>query len=627
MVREFEYALVWLPERHCVAGTLVELRSHCLRAFLSWQLRRVEVDVGDVVFRWKSRPTVSDMWTNRERVLVRLKLPYGARRGQPICFRVSFLPPIWAGIDQRLSVWTAEPAGAAPWQDGQPAPPATLEAGSCCELAVIAAPVERLSVYCRPAPGPDGNVRTVIVPEDRFGNPGRFESPVTAEIEWNGRRWPQPLQELAVMALETPAQPVARAVVSIPMKALALSENIANGRLTGDNLAVTGNPVWRQAVGGLRPAFGEFHWHTEFSGDGQRPIADALEAARNALNMDFAAPGDHSPAGEKWKATVAALEAAHMPGDFATFFGWESSTKVGHENFYFAAPDHPLVCGGAAGFHGGLLTELPEQLRERHDFLAIPHHTNAVSESRRLEDDTPFWYPYPWGEPRDFRRLVEIFQTRGNQERNEYDDAWRGWHQHHGASVQDALAAGHRLGFVGGTDNHCGWPGRAFAECEGSGKHPAKSVILTGAWVESVDRQPVVDALCARRTWAVWDTRAIAWFTVNDVPAGGELSVAPGTALSARLRLSAEAPLQSIEIVADGATVWSGTSVDTDVDMVVPLGKAERPAYYYLRALERSGGLIYASPVFVTPDRGDDTLGDRPLESKPTAPTVGIAGN
>lgn len=600
MVREFEYVLVWRPERHCVAGTLVELRSHSLRAFHSWQLRRAEADVGDIVYRWKSRPTVSDMWTNRERVLVRLKLPYGARQGQPISFRLSSLPPIWAGVNQRLSVWTVEPAGGAPWVAGQPVRPAAPEAGSCCELTVIAAPVERLSVYCRPTPGPDGKVRASLVPEDRFGNPGRFTAPVKAEIEWNGRRWMQPLQELAVIDLEPPAKPVARAVVSIPMKALALCENIANGRQEGETLVVTGNPVWRQGVDGLRPAFGEFHWHTDFSGDGHRPIADALEAARDALNMDFVAPSDHSPGGEKWKATVAALEAVHRPGEFATFFGWESSTRTGHENFYFTQPDHPLVCGGSAGIQGGLLTELPTPLQERHDFLAIPHHTNAVAESRRLEDDTPFWHPYSWGEPKEFRRLVEIFQARGNQERNAYDDAWRGWHQHNGASAQDALAAGHRLGFVGGSDNHCGWPGRAFAECEGGGLHPAKSVILTGAWVKSVDRQPVYDALYARRTWAVWDTRALVWFTVNDVPAGGELSVVPGTALTARLRLSAESSLQSIEIISAGVTVWSGASAAWDVDLEIPLGRVEGSTYFYLRALERDGGLIYASPVFVT---------------------------
>lgn len=602
MMREFSYRLLWRPEKHYDAGTQVELRSHCLRAFHSWRLKRVEIEGADIAFRWKSNPSVSDVFANPERVLVRATLPEGARQGSPVEVRLTVVPPLWAGVNQVLSVWTIE--APAPGSADQPAKTGKKENDSSCELSVVAAPVERMSVYCHPAPGPDGMVRACIVPEDRFGNPGRFQSPVDVTIEWNGQTVKQPIREMTVLFLAAPRKPVTRAVVAVPMAALGLSETIANGVPKGETLVVTGNPVWREGVDGWRPAFGEFHWHTDYSLDGQRPLGEALQAARDALNMDFAAPGDHNTSGEKWSATVAALEAFNQPGAFATFFGWEACSNRGHENFYFVQPDHPLVCGGEAGHCVGLLKELPQVLRDRRDFMAIPHHTNAVSETRREKDDSPYWHPYAWSAPQEFRRLVEIFQTRGNQERNDCDDAWRGWHQNNGASAQDALAAGHRLGFVGGTDNHCGWPGRAFAECEGAGKHPPKSVILTGLWTRAVDRQSVFDALYARQSWAVWDTRAIVFFTVNGMQAGGELSVASGSELTARLRLSAEAPLQSIEIVSNGATVWSGSSAELDIDLEVSLGKAHGPAYFYLRALERSGGLIYASPVFVTVEKG-----------------------
>jgi len=49
--------------------------------------------------------------------------------------------------------------------------------------------VERFSVISRPMPNPQGKVRTCLVPEDRFGNPGRFMNPVTVALEWEGRRW------------------------------------------------------------------------------------------------------------------------------------------------------------------------------------------------------------------------------------------------------------------------------------------------------------------------------------------------------------------------------------------------------------------------------------------------------
>jgi len=264
-----------------------------------------------------------------------------------------------------------------------------------------------------------------------------------------------------------------------------------------------------------------------------------------------------------------------------------------------------MVCGGSGGVTGGRPQALADRLQElarEADFIAIPHHTNAVAETRKLEDDTPFWHPYPWSEPREHIRLVEIMQGRGNQERDVYDDAWRGWHQNNHASVQDALALGHRLGFTGGTDNHCGWPGRTYIEAEAGGIHPPASVILTGVWTRQVERQAVYDALKARHTWAVWDTRALVLFSVNGALAGDEITVAAGEPLCAHLRLSAEDALQSIELVSEGRTVWQDSTSRLDVGLDIPLGAARMATHFYLRALQRNGGIIYASPVFVTVD-------------------------
>jgi hypothetical protein len=580
----------------------VEVRSHCLRAWISWRYAAFHIDKGDITFRWKLMPSASEYRLNWDRVLFRATLPYGVRKGEPVRISMTVVPPVWAGINNRLSIWTLDIPNN--FQPAAEAPPAEPEAGSECELDVVAGPVERLAVYSRPMPGPDGTVRTAIIPEDRFGNPARFEQPLECQLGWEGASRQVSVQAGTIIHLEAPAA-VGRALVSVPMTSLGARENVVNGRREGDQLVVTGNPVWAEAPNGLRPAFGEFHWHTDFSGDGQRPIAEALRCAREELILDYAAPGDHNPQGEKWQQTVEALQAAHAPGDFVTFFGWENGTDRGHENYYFTEPDHPLVCGGAAGIRGGRPDALVEQLNaiyRKSPFLAVPHHTNAVAETRKLEDDSPFWHPYPWDEPQEFIRLVEIMQCRGNQERNVCDDAWRGWHQNNRASVQDALARGYRVGFTGGTDNHCGWPGRAYAEQEfGMGCNIApKSVVLTGVWTPHLDRQPLFDALMARHTWAVWDTRALVWFTVNNAPAGAEITVDAGSDLEARIRLSAEDALQTVELVSEGEAIWQQSFSELDVDVTVALGPAKTSTHIYLRALQRNGGIIYASPVFVT---------------------------
>ncbi|MGC9468254.1 MAG: hypothetical protein ACP5HS_06670, partial [Anaerolineae bacterium] len=52
------------------------------------------------------------------------------------------------------------------------------------------------------------------------------------------------------------------------------------------------------AMDGTPLYFGEFHWHTDFSGDGQRSLGAALTSARDELGLDFAGPADHlSPDG------------------------------------------------------------------------------------------------------------------------------------------------------------------------------------------------------------------------------------------------------------------------------------------------------------------------------------------
>ncbi|MBO9608931.1 MAG: DUF3604 domain-containing protein [Paenibacillaceae bacterium] len=591
--RHFAYDLTWLPERNYNVGTEVELRTKLFRQFCEWTMHHIEMERADVLFSPEIKRAGPDALQNRKlRLLFKAKLLRMVRRGEPVTIRLAATPSLYAGMDLELLVWVRTPAGAGADLSAEVAP-TQLESEQPCRLTVKAGPVERLSVYARPFPGPGGTVRTCIVPEDRYGNPSAFERPVKAEWTWAGRTGTLALCEAAVLELDAPERPE-RAEVRIRMDALTLRENIANGEVAEDALVVRGNPVQPERVDGLRPAFGEIHWHTEEASgkDGGRAMTEALRCARDELNMDFAAPSDHDPTGAEWERTVAAVDAFNENDSFATLYGWENSTNRGHENYYFTTPDHEAVRGGKAGFAPNTLEEATAGLDafppER--VLAVPHHTNSSAALKR--DGVPAWHPYNWLEPRPYRRLAEIVQHRGNQERNDYDDAWRGMVQRQFASVQDALRAGHRLGFTGGTDNHVGWPGRVVHQ-------QRKSVILTGVWTTRVAREPVFDALWRRHTWAVIDTRAIVWFAVGGVPMGGELPHDDSAELTAVIRIRAEAPLQSIEIVSDGETVWSASSSSPFVDLHVPLGKPPRPTYYYMRALQRDGGFMYASPVFV----------------------------
>ncbi len=594
---EFTWELEWRPSRHILPGTQIELRSHNLRTYFSWRYKRIEFFGADVIMR---RPfdidasylfSLKGIWT-----IARARLQYGLREGEPVRVRLSVVPPYFAGLFDCLTLWIADPRP--PSQDKPAEPVFVRDPEANAILSVRPGPVEQLSIYARPMPGTGGKVRTVVAPEDRFGNPSEFVRPVPVDLEWRGRRWREEIKGLRTLELEPPVG-VGRLKATVAMKGLAINENIANGVRDGQRLIVTGNPVWERSPDGRVAAFGEFHWHTEISGDGASSLPDALRSARDDLNMDFVAPSDHTPSEEQWSYTVRQLQEFNQPGVFATLFGWEFGGDTGHENYYFTNPNHPIrPHGELQPVKVGSGAELAADFGSVEPFIAIPHHTNAVSESHRLDDGTPYWYQYGWGRPSPYHRLVEILQTRGNQERNHYTDAWRGWYAYQ-ASVQDALARGYRLGFTAGTDNHSGRPGRCFDAFEDLWRIPVDSLACTGIWTKAVERQEVWNALYARHTWAAWDTRALVYFAINNTPSGDDLEMRRGDSLVARIKMSSEDALQSIEIVSDKGPVWASSQDDLDFDLEVPLGRAERSTYFYLRALQRNGAILYASPVFI----------------------------
>ncbi|MBO9606768.1 MAG: hypothetical protein J7639_12495 [Paenibacillaceae bacterium] len=592
--RQFAYELTWLPENNYLPGTEVEIRAGLFRQKYEWTIHRMEMAGAEALFSPAvSRDAPDPLLNRKQHIVFKARLLEMTVKAQPVAIGLVATPSMYAGMDLELFVWVREPLPGHAAKDAERFP-VVREEGEGCRLTVTAGPAERFSVYSQPAPSAArGTVRTCLVPEDRYGNPSRFARPVDVEWSWGDIRSSLKMTDAAMVELPAPkAAPSERLTIRIRMDELSADENIANGSVDGEYLTVKGNPVLPGKRSGLVPAFGDIHWHTETvaGSDGGRSLRAALLSARDELNMDFAAPSDHSPLEAEWALTAETVDAFNEADRFAVLYGWENSTNRGHENYYFAEPRQDAVHGGPTGLPSGNLADATERLDAMRGVLAVPHHTNITATMKK--DGVPMWHQYNWTEPREYRRLVEIVQNRGNQEKNDYTDAWRGLSHNRHASVQDALRTGHRIGFTGGTDNHVGWPGRVLF-------HDRKSVIMTGVWTERVERGNVFDSLWQRHTWAVCDTRAIVWFALNDRLMGGELAVAAGTELVAQLSIMAEAPLQTVDIVSEGQTVWSSSFSGTTVDVRVPLGKADRSTHYYMRALQRDGGFMYASPIFV----------------------------
>lgn len=593
---EFTWELTWTPEHDILPGTQIELRSLNLRSYFEWQYTRINIDKADITMRRPFEVTsdyVFSLWGKW--TIARATLQYGLKKDEELHITITARPPRFSNLDDVISVWGA---GYAASQDNEPE--FELYPKAMARLHVGAGPVERLGIYMHPMPYDDGKVRVVVAPEDRFSNAGSFSRAIPVQFKWNGKTWTENVKETLIFEVDKPSK-TERLKASVKLEDLTESDNITNAVRAGNVLTVTGNPVWSESKTGEMAVFGEFHWHTEISGDGGNPLPEGLEIARDHLNLNFCMPSDHNPTGEQWNYTAAVLEEFNKD-EFVTLFGWENSTSEGHDNYYFADPGHPIRPAGEVEVKHQKPYEIRDKLEDLHQdlpgsFIAIPHHTNAVSETRRT-DGTPYWYSYRFGEPDNYHRLIEIFQTRGNMERNEYSDAWRGWYAN-GSSVQDALAAGFKAGFTGGSDCHTGRPVRCHAAKENFGRIPLHSHSLTGVWTNELNRQAVFDGLYNRHTWACWDTRAILYFTVNDALMGSEITVSKGKEMKAFLRVSAEDVFQSIEIISDNQTVWSRAVNETDAELNIDLGKANKSSWYYTRILLRNGGIVYGSPVFV----------------------------
>jgi hypothetical protein len=269
--------------------------------------------------------------------------------------------------------------------------------------------------------------------------------------------------------------------------------------------------------------WGDLHRHSNISRCGAGldiGAEDHYRFAEDLLGLDFWALTDHAEhtSDVNWHYLKKLANAFNRPGTHTSLVGFEwTSFKHGHLNVIYAGADGPIYSSVDP------VTDDPAKLwskLEGHRALTIPHHPAS-------------WvYPTNWTFHHDeFLRLVEVFQAcTGSYESHwchrQYQDALAP-----GASVQDALHAGHRLGFIGSTDH-------------GNG------VAYVGVYAERLDRAAVLQALADRRCFAATRRGIVPHLEVGPASMGQELSLSAMT-----FGGSGIAELSVVELVRDGVVV------------------------------------------------------------------------
>ena len=356
------------------------------------------------------------------------------------------------------------------------------------------------------------------------------------------------------------------------------------------SLATSSNPALANPSADLKHYFGAIHFHTRLSVDGDREPRQAYAYARDHLNLDVVAMTDHAPIGARWEECLQVNQEFDAPGRFVTLPAWESSNAYGHANLYLRTPDvdagpwfwNPDVC--------------PSEVTWDDNVIMVPHHTNtgqlfAHGEHREMMDKGSYWTKYDWCIPNARARLVEIVQGRSNFEADALDEAWGIHMGEQGASVQDALNMGWRLGFVAGTDNHEGYPTQRNGAYVG----------MTCFRATELTRESIWQAMNHRQTYATSGVPILCDYTVNGILSGGEGSWEPGQSVTFSARLSGTAPIEVVEVISDGRCVWQARPQTWDVEISnEALPAPDAPwAYYYLRLRQTDGHRAWLSPVWL----------------------------
>lgn len=371
------------------------------------------------------------------------------------------------------------------------------------------------------------------------------------------------------------------------------------GRDTGP--AARSNParVTRGDDDGPRVFWGDIHGHTLFSDGSWGDPDDYFRYAREVAGLDFCALTDHDfgvafRGVGTWEAIQRCVRRHHVPGEFVTFLAYESThcrraeswAKAGHKIVYF--PDGAGRLVNTSPYYGPERNEIHGRTVE--ELLAGLEGSGAlVAGHQNVNTDWSFSHP--------MQRLVEVYSTWGCSEFAGCPGVITGMKPE--SSVQAALARGHRLGFVAGSDTHIAQPGNR-GECEpgsGRGMRPGG---LTAVLADELSRPAVWDALVSRRTYATTGARILLDVTANGRPMGQVFDTVPGS-LALRVTAVGTDNIETVSIIKANRTMHEEQPGGDRVTLEWEDADAAPGDFYYVRVQQGDGHRAWSSPVWMAP--------------------------
>ncbi|MEO0114389.1 MAG: CehA/McbA family metallohydrolase [candidate division WOR-3 bacterium] len=314
--------------------------------------------------------------------------------------------------------------------------------------------------------------------------------------------------------------------------------------------------------------YANLHSHTRYS-DGRGTPAHAFAYARDTARIHILAITDHGEMLDsfEWADTKRQADLATIPGVFLGLVGFEwTSWTYGHINV-FNTPDYTNRDS----------TPTVDSL-----YRWIANQPGAIGQ---------FNHPWPtafnsfahnaWADT-----LMILYEMQNSEQANWY---------------YIALDSGWRIGIAANQDNH-------FADW-GMGKQ------LTGIWADSLEKNSIISAIKAMRTFGTLDRNFQLWFKVNDHWMG---STIPGGEINFEVFAfdpDSQDFIQRIDIITNGNTIVDslilGNTNYATWQTKLSHNSNRKGSYYFTRVIENDSEYVISSPIWIessaTADNGNKT--------------------
>ncbi len=346
-------------------------------------------------------------------------------------------------------------------------------------------------------------------------------------------------------------------------------------------------PRYNNIVAGKRVIFGDIHQHTAAS-DGTGTWEETYCRAQYRYGDQLAAVSDHesflgkrTPPGEWFEACRAADE-FYRSGSFVTLHASEWTGKMhpgpGHKVVYFPPSGGPVLSrdDDATAESVGLVREA-----RKLGALVFPHHVGWTGADMDAHDP-------------GVQTCFEVVSCHGAYEQMRGEPIGTRGDDKEGQFARDALDAGLRFGFVGGSDGHgLDWHHGV------SRKRDSHRTGLVALFPKETSREGVLEALRSRRCYATSGAKIRMWFEIDGRPMGEELVSADP--LPFRVVISATDRVAHLSLQSNSGEEipleTDGTEADIRGTVLPPDVRGWR--YFYVRVIQEDQEVAWSSPIWI----------------------------